>query len=45
MHSEWQISFHAIAPPLRFSHGGRIHRSCTAQFIRCALHDKITQTK
>jgi len=30
MHSDSQISFHAIAPLLKFSHGGRIHRSCTA---------------
>jgi hypothetical protein len=29
MHSDPQISFHAIAPPFRFSHGGRIHLSCT----------------
>lgn len=41
MHSEPQISPHEMAPPFRFSHGGRIHRSCTAQFIRCALGDKL----
>ena len=29
MHSDPQMSFHAIAPPFRFSHGGKIHRSCT----------------
>jgi hypothetical protein len=29
MHSDPQISFHAIASPFRFSHGVRIHLSCT----------------
>ena len=41
MHSEPQISPHEMAPPFRFSHGGRIHRCCTAQFSRCALRDKV----
>ena len=64
MHSDVQISFHAIALPFRFSHVRTIHRSCrvkivgapiliefdstrscTAQFIRGALHDKMALTK
>src|SRR5262249_2048321 len=42
MHSEPQISFHAITPPFRSSHGGRIHRSCTGSvyLLRCDLQDE-----
>src|SRR6266436_10158436 len=40
MHSDAQISLHGIAPPFRSSHGGRIHRCCTAQFIYYAMSDK-----
>ena len=43
MHSDPQISLHEMASPFRLSHGGRIHRCCTAQFIRSALRDKITE--
>jgi hypothetical protein len=43
MHSDPQISLHEIASPFRLSHGGRIHRCCTAQFIRSALRDKMTE--
>ena len=42
MHSDPQISLHEMASPFRVSHGGRIHRGCTAQFIRSALRDKMT---
>ena len=42
MHSDPQISFHAITPPFRASRGGRIHRCCTAQFIYYLASDKAT---
>ena len=40
MHSDPQISLHEMASPFRLSHGGRIHRCCTAQFIYYAVSDK-----
>jgi hypothetical protein len=40
MHSEPQTFLHEIAPPFRSSWGGKIHLSCTAQFIRFAATDK-----
>jgi hypothetical protein len=42
MHSDPQISLHEMVSPFRLSHGGRIHRCCTAQFIRSTLRDKMT---
>src|SRR5947207_13446000 len=42
MHSDAQISLHGIAPPFRSSHGGRIHRCCTDQFIYYLASDKAT---
>jgi hypothetical protein len=43
MHSDPQISLHEMVSPFRVSHGGRIHRCCTAQFIRSTLRDKMRE--